>query len=92
MIVEALPFQTHLAVSRIDSRRFASTPAEQARPFDADEIEISLSDIQSPRVNDTVRDGVVRRIRAEVEAGTYLNREKIRVVADRLHRTLRASY
>ena len=33
-----------------------------------------------------IRDDVVRRIRAEVEAGTYLNRERINATADRLHR------
>lgn len=90
MIVEALPFQTHLAVSRIDSRRSASTPAEQPNPFDSEKIEISFAVEHTSHGNNTIRDDVVRRIRGEVEAGTYLNREKINAAADRLHRTLRA--
>ncbi len=89
MIVEALPFQTHLAVSRIDSRRTASTWTDNAYPHDSHETEISLADVWKPRGNNAIRDNVVRRIRAEVEAGTYLTGEKMTVVADQLRRTLR---
>lgn len=92
MIVEALPFQTHLAVSRIDSRRIAGAPANEANPFDFDKVEISLWNVQGLHdIERTIREDIVRHIRAEVEAGTYLNREKINVAADRIHRTLRAS-
>ncbi len=87
MIVEALPFQTHLAVSRIDSGRTAGGPVGEANPFGPDKVEISVWDVQSLHdIEPTIREDVVRHIRAEVEAGTYLNRERINATADRLHR------
>lgn len=82
MIVEALPFQTHLTVSRTDSGRVTEGWGI---------LGSRDSRIREHGDSTAIRDDVVRRIRAEVEAGTYLSREKISVVADRLHRTLRAS-
>lgn len=36
-----------------------------------------------------LRDELVRRVRAEIEAGTYQSEEKLEVVVERLHRELR---
>ena len=77
MIVEALPFQTHLTVSRTHSGRVTEGWGI---------LGSRDSRIREHGDSTAIRDDVVRRIRAEVEAGTYLNRERINATADRLHR------
>ena len=71
MIVEALPFQTHLTVSNIAAR-------EQLA--DLDRIDMSEFSLGKP----AIRSELVRRIREQVASGGYLNRTRLDAAADLL--------
>ena len=84
MIVEALPFQSHLTVSNIAVSEPAVRPQPREQLATSDRIDISASNLGKP----TIRTELVRRIREQVATGGYLNRSKLDAAADRLRAVL----
>ena len=80
MIVEALPFSTHLTVSNLAARE--PRPRERFAGFDR--IDISESNLGKP----AIRTELVRRIREQVASGGYLSETKLDAAADRLRSVL----
>lgn len=64
--------------------------AREARGAVGDSVELSsAARTEVASADDAVREDLVQRVRAEIEAGTYLTDDKLDVVVDRLHRELR---
>lgn len=80
MIVEALPFQTHLTVSKVA----ASEPRSRERLADLDRMDIPDWNLDKS----ATRGALVRRIREEVAMGTYLSPTKLDAAAGRLRAVL----